>query len=108
MVVVAILTATMISMDTGLNTIVAILIKDIYPKLSRYFKWEAKEEKQLWNIGRLYTWFLGFMMILLALNFDSNQNLINYEGVFSESKWISILKDKAGKLIKTTSYTQPN
>jgi len=32
MIVVAILTATMSSMDTGLNTNVAILIKDIYPK----------------------------------------------------------------------------
>ena len=31
MIVVAILTATMSSMDTGLNTNVAIIIKDIYP-----------------------------------------------------------------------------
>lgn len=78
MIVVAILTATMSSMDTGLNTNVAILIKDIYPKLSRYFKWKTKEEKQLLNIGRLYTWFLGFMMILLALYFAQQ----NGKGIF--------------------------
>ena len=35
LVVVAILTASMSTMDTGLNTNVAILIKDIYPKVAR-------------------------------------------------------------------------
>lgn len=78
MIVVAILTATMSSMDTGLNTNVAILIKDIYPKISRYFKWKPKAEKQLLNIGRLYTWFLGFMMILLALYFAQQEG----KGIF--------------------------
>ncbi len=42
MIVVAILTATMSSMDTGLNTNVAIMIRDIYPKLARIFKWKQK------------------------------------------------------------------
>ena len=78
MTVVAILTATMSSMDTGLNTNVAILIKDIYPKLSRYFKWEPKEEKQLLHFGRLYTWFLGLMMILLSLYFAQQEG----KGIF--------------------------
>lgn len=78
MIVVAILTATMSSMDTGLNTNVAILIKDIYPKLSKYFRWKPKAENQLLSIGRLYTWFLGVMMILLALYFAQQEG----KGIF--------------------------
>ena len=78
MIVVAILTATMSSMDTGLNTNVAILIKDIYPKLSKRLKWKPKEESQLLQIGRLYTWFLGTMIIILALYFSQQDG----KGIF--------------------------
>jgi len=52
LIVVAILAATMSSMDTGLNTNVAILIKDIYPKISRKLSWQAKKESELLiNVG---------------------------------------------------------
>ena len=68
-IVVAILAATMSSMDTGLNTNVAILIKDIYPKLSRYFKWEPKAEKELLHYGRLLTWLMGILVVFLSLYF---------------------------------------
>ena len=78
MIVVAILTATMSSMDTGLNTNVAILIKDIYPKLSKRLRWQPKNENQLLHIGRLYTWFLGTMIILLALYFAQQEG----KGIF--------------------------
>ena len=78
LIVVAILTATMSSMDTGLNTNVAILIKDIYPKLSRHFKWKAKNESELLRFGKLYTWFLGALMILLALYFAQQDG----QGIF--------------------------
>ena len=67
LIVVAILTATMSSVDTGLNNNVAILIKDIYPKLSRKFKWAPKSEAQLLRYGRLYTWVMGILIIFLAL-----------------------------------------
>ena len=67
LIVVAILTATMSTMDTGLNTNVAILIKDIYPKAVRRFKWTAKPESELLKYGRLYTWFMGVFILLLAL-----------------------------------------
>ncbi len=67
LVVVAILTAAMSSMDTGLNTNVAILIKDIYPKVSRCFKWKPKSESELLKYGRLYTLLMGVFIILLAL-----------------------------------------
>ena len=79
MIVVAILTATMSSMDTGLNTNVAILIKDIYPKLSRFFSWKQKKESELLQIGRLYTWFLGGMIILLALYFAQQSGVGIFE-----------------------------
>lgn len=67
LIVVAIVTATMSTMDTGLNTNVAILIKDIYPKVKRRFKWKPKSESELLKYGRLYTWFMGVFIILLAL-----------------------------------------
>ncbi len=68
-IVVAILAATMSSMDTGLNTNVAIIIKDIYPKLSRFFKWKPKKELELLNYGRWLTWVMGFLVVLLSLYF---------------------------------------
>ncbi|MFK7934150.1 MAG: hypothetical protein AB8G22_11625 [Saprospiraceae bacterium] len=68
-IVVAILAATMSSMDTGLNTNVAILIKDIYPKLSRALKWQPKAEKELLNYGIGLTWLMGFLVVILALYF---------------------------------------
>lgn len=69
LIVVAILAATMSSMDTGLNTNVAILIKDIYPKISRKLSWKAKGESELLNYGRTLTWVMGFLIVLLALYF---------------------------------------
>ena len=67
LIVVAILTATMSSVDTGLNNNVAILIKDIYPKLGARFNWAPKSEAQLLRYGRLYTWAMGILIIFLAL-----------------------------------------
>jgi len=67
LIVVAILTATMSSMDTGLNTNVAIMIKDIYPKLVRRFKWTPKPENILLGYGRLLTWIMGILVVFLAL-----------------------------------------
>ena len=34
----------------------------------------------------------------------SNENKIAYEDIDSQSKWISIVKDRTGKIIKTTNY----
>ena len=78
LIVVAILTATMSSMDTGLNTNVAIMIKDIYPKLVRRFKWTEKPEKVLLGYGRLLTWVMGVVVILLALHLASQKG----KGIF--------------------------
>ena len=78
LIVVAILTATMSSVDTGLNTNVAILIKDIYPKLARQFNWEPKSEHQLLRYGRIYTWVMGGVIILLALHLAKQKG----QGIF--------------------------
>ena len=67
LIVVAILTASMSTMDTGLNANVAILIKDIYPKVARRFEWTLKSDTELLKYGRLYTWFMGVFIVLLAL-----------------------------------------
>ena len=69
LIVVAIVAATMSSMDTGLNTNVAILIKDIYPKIARKLRWRAKGEFELLNYGRILTWLMGFLVVVLALYF---------------------------------------
>ena len=73
MIVVAILAATMSSMDTGLNTNVAILIKDIYPKLSQALSWKTKTEKELLNYGRMLTWLMGVLVVFLALYFAQQE-----------------------------------
>ena len=78
LIVVAILTATMSSVDTGLNNNVAILIKDIYPKLSRKYNWAPKSESQLLQYGRLYTLFMGVLIILLALHIAGHKG----KGIF--------------------------
>ncbi len=78
MIVVAILAATMSSMDTGLNTNVAILIKDIYPKIVHYLKWKPRSESELLRYGHLLTWVMGFLIVLLALYFAQQDG----EGIF--------------------------
>jgi len=78
LVVVAVLTATMSTVDTGLNSNIAILIKDIYPKLSRKFQWKPKSDNQLLRYGRLYTWVMGVLIILLALHLAKQEG----QGIF--------------------------
>ena len=36
----------------------------------------------------------------------SNENKIVYEDIQSQSKWISVIKDNIGKIVKTTSYNR--
>ncbi len=78
MIVVAILTATMSSMDTGLNTNVAILMRDIYPAFCRLFGVKEKDEATLLRFGRIYTLFLGAAIILLAMYFSKAEG----KGIF--------------------------
>jgi len=75
MIVVAILTATMSSMDTGLNTNVAILIKDLYPTFCSWFGFKPKDETKLLSYGRWYTLVLGILVVLLALYFSKSEEM---------------------------------
>ena len=68
----------MSTVDTGLNSNIAILIKDIYPKLSDKFKWKPKSDAQLLRYGRLYTWAMGVLIILLALHLAKQEG----QGIF--------------------------
>jgi len=54
-------------MDTGLNTNVAIIIKDIYPKIARRLKLPPKTDGELLRYGRGMTWVMGGLIILMAL-----------------------------------------
>ena len=74
LIVVAIITATMSSMDTGLNTNVAILIKDIYPKLARRLKWTPRNDAELLGYGRAMTWLMGALIILMALYLSGQED----------------------------------
>ena len=74
LLIVGIVTATMSSMDTGLNTNVAILIKDIYPKLARRLKLAPKDETELLRYGRVLTWLMGILIILMALYLSGQED----------------------------------
>ncbi|MBU2979921.1 hypothetical protein [Alteromonas sp. C1M14] len=89
LIVVAILSATMSSMDTGLNTNVAILVKDIYPKLVRFFKWQPKSEKQLLRYGIQLTWVMGVFIILLAMYFAGQEGIGIFEVMISVGTLLS-------------------
>ena len=79
MIVVAIAAATMSSMDTGLNTNVAILVKDIYPKLARRLNSKPKAESELLRYGRILTWFMGMLVVLLSLYFAQQDGVGIFE-----------------------------
>jgi len=74
LIVVAIVTATMSSMDTGLNTNVAILIKDIYPKFAKGLMLKSRTETELLTYGRALTWGMGVLIILMALYLSGQED----------------------------------
>ena len=74
LLIVGIVTSTMSSMDTGLNTNVAILIKDIYPKLARRLNLAPKDETELLRYGRIMTWLMGILIILMALYLSGQED----------------------------------
>ncbi|HOF19397.1 MAG TPA: hypothetical protein PK082_10850, partial [Phycisphaerae bacterium] len=70
--VVAMLAATMSTMDTGLNRNAAIITQDVYPTLCRLFKRRPLEGKALLRLGQITTALLGILIISLALYFAAN------------------------------------
>ncbi|MEX0329791.1 MAG: hypothetical protein AB3N64_00075 [Puniceicoccaceae bacterium] len=78
LIVVAILTATMSSMDTGLNNNVAIMIKDLYPNFCRWFGLKQRDDHELLRYSRWYTLVLGVCIVTLALYFSMGEG----KGIF--------------------------
>lgn len=78
MIIVAILTATMSSMDTGLNVNTAILIRDIYPNWCRWRGREPSPEESQLKYARWITLVLGLIIVLLAVYFSQQDG----KGIF--------------------------
>ncbi|QDU70743.1 sodium:solute symporter family transporter [Mucisphaera calidilacus] len=76
--VVAMFSATMSSMDSGLNRNAAIFTRDMYPTLSRLVGMEPAEGKALLHIGQLFSCAFGFGIIALAYYFAQSEG----KGVF--------------------------
>lgn len=70
MVVVSMFSATMSSMDHGLNRNAAIIIKDIYPALARLFGKTPREDSRLLGASRWISFALGILIIGLSLYYS--------------------------------------
>lgn len=86
MMVVAMFSATMSSMDAGLNGNAAIFVKDMAPALCRRLRLQPPgENAQLW-LGRVVTIIFGMLIIVLAL---AMSRLKSGHGVFEIALQIS-------------------
>lgn len=70
MMVVAMLSATMSSMDSGLNRNAAVVTQDIYPTLCRIFGFKKLQGKALLWFSRIISVVCGLIIICLALYFS--------------------------------------
>lgn len=70
LVLVAMFSATMSSMDVGLNSNAAIIINDAYPALCRRLGWQQRQGAAMVRFAKVWTLILGAIIILLALNFS--------------------------------------
>ncbi len=78
LMVVAMLSATMSSMDTGLNRNAAIFTHDIYPTICRWFGRTPVTGAELLRRGQLFTLAFGIIIILMTLYFVNGEG----KGVF--------------------------
>lgn len=69
LIVVAMFSATMSSVDSGLNRNAAIFLRDIYPALCRAFKIKELGESGQLVLGRVFSLIFGCMIIGIALYF---------------------------------------
>lgn len=70
LVLVAMFSATMSSMDTGLNTNASIIVNDIYPAFCSWLRRPVGKDTKLLFLVKFCTLVLGGFIILLALNFS--------------------------------------
>jgi SSS family transporter len=73
LMVVAMFAATTSSMDTGLNQTSAIFTRDIYPALRRRLGRGPVDERKSLRVGRIATFFLGLIVIALAMYFSATK-----------------------------------
>lgn len=80
LIAVAIFSATMSNMDTGLNRNSAIVVKDMYPVFCRWLGWEpSQDQAKLVLASRFVTLLLGVLIILLAVYFS----MFSPHGIFN-------------------------
>lgn len=73
LMVVAMLSATMSSMDSGLNKNAAVFTRDIYPLAGRLFGLDDPGPKTSFLLGQITSVALGIIIILIALYFASQE-----------------------------------
>lgn len=79
LMVVAMLAATMSSMDTGLNRNAAIFVRDILPNIYKLLRLKPVDTQTAMKFGRIYTGMFGLCIIGLALYFEAQEG----KGVFT-------------------------
>lgn len=69
LMVVAIFSATLSTMDAGLNTFAAVFVRNIYPPLARGLGWKPASGRALVRLGEATTLLSGLMIIGIACAF---------------------------------------
>lgn len=69
LIVVAMFTATMSSMDTGLTANAGNVTKNLYPAICRLFRQKAVEGAALLRLSRIMNFLLGLLVISIAIQF---------------------------------------
>jgi SSS family transporter len=79
LMVVAMLAATMSSMDTGLNRNAAVFVRDILPNIFKLLGLKQVDSQKMIRFGKIYTAIFGMCIIGLALYFEAQKG----KGVFT-------------------------
>ena len=79
LVVVCVFTATMSSLDTGINKNAAVIVRDIFPKLKGRFKTLDRSDESMVGLSRWVSLLLGLGAVLAALYFSFAEG----RGIFS-------------------------
>ncbi|WP_309400786.1 sodium:solute symporter family transporter [Cerasicoccus maritimus] len=90
LVVVAMFTATMSSMDTGLNRNAAIIVKDVYPAFCRLLSKTPRSDEELLKASRIVSLLLGIGIILLSLYYSKRAGAGVFEIMLSIGAYLSL------------------
>ena len=87
LMVVAMFSATMSSMDTGLNRNAAIFVRDVYPAISKLLRLPELSERASFILGQVFSFIFGAIIITIALWYSSVEN----KGVFELMNDVGVL-----------------